>query len=108
MSTQMDRLQQDMSEIAELDEQGVPRAEIARRHDVPRQVITKLLGPREKPPGKADEFHVYCRREAFDDVSTIAKDQFGLTHRGGPHAGEGSIGKLIDAIAAGEIELVST
>lgn len=96
-----------MDMIEELDEQGVPRAEIARRYNVPRQVITKALGAREKKPGTAKEHHIYCRPESFEDVSKIAKDVFGFTNRGGPKPGEGHIGKLIDAIADGEIAVVA-
>jgi hypothetical protein len=95
-----------MREIRELDEAGVPRAEIARRHNVPRQVITKALGPRKKPPGEAKEHHVYCRPESFRDVADQVKEEFGFTNRGGPKPGEGNIGKLIDAIANGEVVLV--
>ena len=88
-------------DMRDLDEQGVPRAQIARQLGIPRQVVTRILGPKfSREEGNVREYHIYCRPENFDDVANMARD-FGLTNRGGQKAGKGSIGKLIDAIAEG-------
>jgi predicted DNA-binding protein (UPF0251 family) len=87
-----------------LELEGVSRTEIARRYGVSRQLVCQKLGKIEGR-GLRKETHVYVIPEAFEKVAKMAAER-GLRHNGGDNAGQGSVGKLIESIASGRIELV--
>lgn len=92
--------------MRELDEEGVPRAQIARELGISRQAVTKALGPMERDSEtKVKEMHIYCDPDYFQSAADIALS-LGLTKRGGNKSGGGNVGKIIDMIGSGKMELV--
>jgi hypothetical protein len=86
-----------------LDEiaRGKTRKQIADENKISRQRVAQIVG-RIESPGEREEIHVYSVRSLFDKVSEIAAS-FGLRHKAGRTAGQGSVGLLIEQIGLGNL-----
>jgi hypothetical protein len=84
--------------------QGKTRKQIADENKISRQRVTQILGPIPNV-GKREEIHIYAVPELFDKAAGIAAE-FGLRHKAGRTAGQGSVGLLVEQIAQGELRVV--
>lgn len=91
------------AQMARLASHGLSNAQIAQRLGVTRQAVSKQLGPRERR-GETVVRNMRMKPGTFDRMRELASDLGYLAGRGiDPHAG--SIGRLLDAIAAGEVKI---
>lgn len=91
------------------DADGVPRREMERRTGVSHYRIARYLGrkpKRDKAP-RRPEHHLYAYDEPFHKAAVIAK-RHGYLLGSGDNAGQGSVGRLIEAIGDGEVVVVKT
>lgn len=84
---------------------GGTHAGIAREHGVSRARVYKICGPVGRLTGvKMDEHKVYVRPGTFDRIKELT-GRIGLGGRSPrPDAGP-TVGALLDAIAAGDVEV---
>ena len=94
-----------LDRMRDMESEGIPRAHIARELGVSRQMVSKALGRMEKEVEVVKEMHIYCDPDNFETVADIALS-LGLTKRGGNKSGGGNVGKIIDQIGAGKLQLV--
>jgi hypothetical protein len=88
--------------------ENVPRREMSRRTGVSRYLITRYLGkkpPKESGP-RRPEHHLYAYNKPFQKAAAIAK-RHGYLLGAGDNAGQGSVGRLIEAIGDGEVRVIS-
>lgn len=85
-----------------LRNEGWNDSRIARQFGVSRQRVTQVIGPRPKTKGRANEMHVYVRRDLFEQARRVAKG-LGYIVQSGPQAGQGSVSAMIEAIGAGTV-----
>ncbi len=88
----------------ELEKNGMTRSKIGKVYGISRQRVAQIMGPIEFR-GHRKEIHVYAVPELFQKVVDIA-DHFGLHHKAGATAGQGSVGLLIEQIALGQLSVV--
>lgn len=88
-----------------LEAEGRNRSEIARLYQVSRQLVSKVLGSRPREIQNRQEIHIYVVPDLYKRAATIARG-FGLIHHGGKTSGEGSVGRLVDKIGAGELVVI--
>jgi DNA-binding CsgD family transcriptional regulator len=88
---------------ADLGEQGYSRSEIARAVGVSRQRVSQVMGPiNPDEPIKDKSVVLYSTPEKVRALRVIAKS-FGLVAERGRYPTAGSIQKLLDAIAIGDL-----
>lgn len=88
---------------AELDEQGYSRAEIGRELGKSRQRIGQIMGPiNPDEPIKDTRVVLFSTKGKVRTLRVLAKS-FGLMTERGRYPKAGSIQKLLDAIATGDL-----
>lgn len=97
-----------MKKLRKWDDGGMTRREMARRSGISAKTLTKYLGPKDRKIGDRPRVmvNVWTHREDFRKVAQMAKD-LGYTTSAGHTAGSGSVGLLIEALAAGDVALVA-
>jgi DNA-binding transcriptional regulator LsrR (DeoR family) len=92
-----------LERMRDLEKNGWNRKQIGQEYGISRQRVAQLLG-RLPDRGRRGEVHIYIVPEAYEKIVEMAEG-YGLRHRAGRTAGQGSVGLLLEQVAQGNLKI---